>query len=413
MMALRLLSVGGLLLSGYLSFAYSGPGKYLVGCGGDSGCANALGSKWSQWFLVPVTAFSLLLYAALLFLTFKPRRTPLLAIATSLAGAALWFGSVQAFILKSFCPWCLSAHAIGFACATVIFLKLRRPAGATAPSPVAKAKQKKSAEGLRQPLMPGVLAGLAGVAVLILGQVFGPAPETHLETDIVLEKDATTPASAPGKPETGPVHTRGQGRRATFLRNKEYNVSALPHLGNPDAPHVVVKYFDYACDACRDLHADLDAFMAKHPGKFCIVLLPCPIERACNPHMPSHLNDHAHACELARVALACWRTDPASFPAVHHALFARPVMDTAKALEAVKPLTKKPLTAEALKDPWIAELLAADSEDYKRINITNTGEPNYLMPKLLVGGTRMLHGVTKSREVLFQALEYEFKIAAP
>ena len=35
------------------------------------------------------------------------------------------------------------------------------------------------------------------------------------------------------------------------------------------------------------------------------------------------------------------------------------------------------------------------------------------MPKLLVGGTRMLHGVTKSREILFQALENEFKLTKP
>ena len=49
----------------------------------------------------------------------------------------------------------------------------------------------------------------------------------------------------------------------------------------------------------------------------------------------------------------------------------------------------------------------------KRVNITNSGQPNYLMPKLLVGGTRMLHGVTKTREILFKALEQEFKIASP
>jgi uncharacterized membrane protein len=411
MMALRLLSIGGLLLSGYLSFAYAGPEKYLVGCGGGSGCADALGSKWSQWFLVPVTALSLSLYAALLFLTFKPRRTPLLAIATALAGAALWFGIVQAFILKSFCPWCLTAHAIGLTCSALIFRsKAISPSEPMLTAVGSKRKQPDLPVSTKNSMMPGVLAGLAAVAVLITGQVFGPAPDTHLETNLVLEKDKTAPT--PGKAETGPVHLRGEGRRATFLGNKEYNVTVLPHLGNPEAPHVVVKYFDYACDACRDLHGDLEVFMAKHPGKFCIVLLPCPIERACNPHMPSHLNDHAHACELARVALACWRTDPASFPAVHHALFARPVMDTAQALQAVKPLMKKPLPADTLKDPWIAEVLAADAEDYKRINITNSGQPNYLMPKLLVGGTRMLHGVTKSREILFQALEYEFKIPA-
>jgi len=89
------------------------------------------------------------------------------------------------------------------------------------------------------------------------------------------------------------------------------------------------------------------------------------------------------------------------------------VMDLSQATAAVAPLLKKPLAPDALRDPWIDEVIAADAADYKRINVTNSGELNYLMPKLLVGGTRMLHGKTRSREILFQALEHEFKLTAP
>ena len=399
-MALRLSALAGLLLSGWLLIQKaSGSITYLVGCGAGSGCANVLGSRWSQWFLVPVTALSLLLYAALLFFTFKPRRLPLLAIATCLAGAALWFGVVQAFILHSFCPWCLTAHLIGLTCSILIF----RGYGSSQAGP----------------LKPGLMAGFAATALLIAGQVFGPVPDTHQETRIVLEKDPAPKATTavPPTAETGPVHIRGEGRKVTFLGNKQYNVGTLPHIGDANAPHVLVKYYDYACNACRDLHEDLDALMRKHPGKFCIIVLPGPINRACNPNVPPHLQNHANACELAKLALACWRTDPTSFAAVHHALFSRPVLDLPKAMEVVKPLMKKPLGAEALDDPWIAEVLAADSDDYKRINFTiNNGKPgeaNYLMPKLLVGGTRMLHGVTKTREILFGAIEQEFKLTPP
>ena len=389
-MALRLSSLCGLLLSGWLLFQKAtGSITYLVGCGAGSGCANVLGSRWSQWFLVPVTALSLLLYASLLWLTFRPRKTPLITIGTCLAGAAAWFAIVQAFILHHFCPWCLSAHLIGLLCSVLIFR-----------GPTVKAQG---------PAKPGLLAGLAATAILIAGQIFGPVPDTHQETNVVINDE---PAAPSGAKESGPVHSRGEGRKVTFLGNKQYNIATLPHLGDPAAPYVVVKYFDYACDACRDLHEDQNAVMTKYPGKFCIILIPCPIDRGCNPYVPEQLKDHPHACELARLALACWRTDPASFPAVHDALFARPVLDLAKAREVVKPLMKKPLTPEASSDPWIAEVLAADAEDYKRVNITNSGQPNYLMPKLLVGGTRMLHGVTKTREVLFKALEQEFKIPA-
>ena len=397
-MALRISALAGLLLSGWLLFQKAtGSITYLVGCGAGSGCANVLGSRWSQWFLVPVTALSLLMYAALLFLTFKPRRTPLLAIGTGLAGAAVWFGLVQAFILHAFCPWCLAAHLIGITCAILIFRGQGAPQAA--------------------PIKPGLLAGLAATALLVAGQVFGPVPDTHQETNVVLAEPAGPKPATPAKAESGPVHTRGEGRKVTFLGNKQYNVETLPHLGDAKAPHVLVKYYDYACNACRDLHEDLEALMQKHPGKFCVIVLPCPINRSCNSNVPDHIQNHANACELAKLALACWRTDPESFPAVHHALFARPVLDLPKAMEIVKPRMKKPLTADAMNDPWIAEVLAADAEDYKRINFTinsaKPGEANYLMPKLLVGGTRMLHGVTKSREILFGAIEQEFKLTDP
>ena len=386
MVSLRIASLAGLLVSGWLLLQkLTGNISYLVGCGAGSGCANVLGSRWSQWFYLPVTALSLLLYGALLALTFRPRRSPMLAIATMLAGAALWFGIVQAFILASFCPWCLAAHGIGLVCAVLVF------------------RQKSDT-----PPRPALFTGLAALVLLVTGQVFGPVPDTHAETQVVL------PATSAQPDESLPVHERGEGGRVvTFLQGKKYKVGSLPHVGSPDAPHVLVKYFDYTCDACHDLHVDLDAVMERYPGKFCIILLPCPIHRACNPNVPTHLKDHAHACELARLALACWRADPASFAAVHHALFARPVVDPAKAREVIAPLLTRPLPPGALDDPWIDEILAADAADYKRVNITNTGQSNYLMPKLLVGGTRMLHGVTKSREILFKALESEFKIMKP
>jgi protein-disulfide isomerase len=382
-----------MILSGWLlSQKLTGSITYLAGCGSGSGCAGVLGSRWSQWFYLPVTALSLGLYALLFAVSFSRRRSAVLslALATCFTGAAIWFAVVQAFVLHSFCPWCLAAHLLGIGAAVILFRS------------VAWKDDSKAVK-------PGLLVGLAGLVVLVAGQVFGPVPQSHVESRVVLSNEPNA-----GKPEvTKPVHERGEGRVVTFLEGKRYNVAGLPHLGDPGAPHVLVEYYDYTCDYCRDQHQDLKAVLEKYPGKFCIIVLPCPISRECNPHVPAPVENHKYACELARLALACWKVEPSAFPSVHEALYARPVLDLAQTMEAIKPLLSKPLSQEALADPWINEVLAADAADYKRINVTNSGELNYMMPKLLVGGTRMLHGVTNSREVLFKALEHEFKIAQP
>lgn len=376
-LTLRLLALAGISLSVWLLYLKaSGSITYLVGCGAESGCANVLGSRWSQWFSVPVAGLSLGLYGVLLVLCFKPRREGFLFVGVCLGGGALWFVGLQALVIREFCPWCLTSHVVGVAAAVLAV--------------------REGTSGWRWRPFAG---GVAALVLLVLGQIFGPVPESHEESSASLESG--------GAINAGPVHSRGEGRQVS-LAGKSYHVESLPHVGAADAPHVLVKYFDYACDSCRDLHEDLEAVMALHPGKFCIILLPCPIERACNPHVPEHIGDHAHACGLARVALACWRQQPEAFAEVHHALFARPLRDPKAAMGAVRKFLAKDLPPGALEDPWIDEMLAADAEDYKRAIVTDNGLTNYLMPKLLVGGTRMLHGVTKDRQTLVAALEKEF-----
>jgi uncharacterized membrane protein/protein-disulfide isomerase len=385
---LRLLALAGLGLSSWLLILKAtGSISYLVGCGADSGCANVLGSRWSQWFLVPVSALSLVLYGGLLALTFRPLRAPLLAIGICLGGGALWFTGLQLLVLRQICPWCMTAHAIGLASAALTVRSAVVGDG-----------------GCGSHLKP-ILGGTAALALLVMGQWFGPVPNTHLESTATLPK-------AIDQNRSEPVHSRGEGRKVV-LAGKSYNVETLPHLGDPAAPHVLVKYFDYACDSCRELHADLNEAMKVFPDKLCIIVLPCPIDRSCNPSVPSHISDHQHACSLARIALACWRQQPGAFPQIHEALFARPLRGPKPALSAVRYFLDRDLAEGALQDPWIDEVLAADSEDYKRLNVTNNGLTNYLMPKLLVRDTRMLHGVTKDRQTLLSALAREFQLGSP
>jgi uncharacterized membrane protein len=97
----------------------------VVGCGGEGGCSNVLGSQWSQWFLIPVSAVSACFYLGVIVLTYKLSKSILTMAAFLLIMAAAWFMGLQVFVIKSFCPWCFTTHLIGLLTAGAIFWKAR------------------------------------------------------------------------------------------------------------------------------------------------------------------------------------------------------------------------------------------------------------------------------------------------
>lgn len=382
---LRFLSICGFLISAYLlSLKLTGQIDSIAGCGAGSGCANVLGSRWSQVFLIPVTAFSTGLYALLLASTFKPSRVVYAALAICFTGGALWFFGILIFEIKAFCPWCTAMHAIGLVSSILLVLLLRGK----------KLRYLKGGTSL------GMVGGGLAIMVFIAGQIFGPIPQTHLASGGSQEKEDKTTA----------IHARPQGKKkgrlvAVFDDNKFYNTATLPHLGSSDAPHVIVKYYDYTCEACRSMHQDLQAVAKKHPGKICMIMLPVPLNRHCNEFYPDDAKDHEHACELARLALAGWRAKPEAFEEIHEVLFTRPALPLEIAEISVAQIVGEEALSKSLNDPWVEELLKANVNDYRQIS-----KKTIKMPKLLIGKNRMLHGVTSSPEVLLHALEAEFKL---
>ncbi len=318
------------------------------------------------------------MYVGLLAGTWKPSRPLYAGLAICFAGAAVWFYGILIFVLKEFCPWCASAHLIGLTCAGLLVWILKKKEAGTGNI------------GL------GAGGGILAMAVFILGQTFGPVPDTHAVTRESLEPEDRTRA----------VHARGAGRVVSVFENKKfYNTGTLPHLGPADAPHVLVKYFDFTCAACKDMHEHLKMVVGKHPGQFCIIMLPVPLNRACNEFFPPGAEDLKHACALCRLGLAGWRAQPDAYPEVHEILFTRPVLDAEIAEIAVAQIVGEEALEKALRDPWIEEVLAANINDFRQLTATTVR-----MPKLLVGKDHMLHGVTKSPEVLLRTLEKEFNL---
>ena len=372
MRLIRLLALIGLGISGYLLILkLNGTISSIAGCGGEGGCDNVLGSKWSQWFGIPVSAFSTVLYAGLIVLTFKPRGGLLRAIAILLIAAAFWFIGLQIFVIKSFCMWCCATHLVGILTAVAILRNVPRKDGYSN--------------------APACLAALLSVAVVVLGQIFGPEPKTY-----AIEKDDTF-KDAPLPPAPRP----GEGRVISFQNGaKTFRVDLLPLLGPPDAKHVLVKYFDYTCASCLDLEGDLEKLLAKYPKDIAVIVLPTPINSACNPYLTPTMGNHQHACELARLGLAAWKASPENFPAAHKILFSRPVLDGATARTRLLNLIPAAKLDTALADPWIEEQLKANFEDFR---LLTRQKPQ--MPKILLSGDILMHGVTRTTELFIQEVE--------
>ncbi len=369
-----------MLLSAWLTYQkLTGKIDSLAGCGKGSSCSNILGSRWSVIFgSIPVSLPSFFVYLTLALSL--SRRSPLvrmvhLIIAWTLVGAAVWFIGLQTFKFSGFCKYCMATHTIGILVALGLF-RIH----------AARAKRK---------YMLAAPIGAAAVGILALIQILGPIPATHRVDQLA--------GSGDGKG----IHMKGEGRLVEFLGgHKSYRVESLPHLGNPDAKHVLVKYFDYTCESCGKMDTYLESAMSQYPDDLAVIVLPSPLNRSCNKHLPAEVHDHAKACEFAKYALAVWRADPEQFTAYHHWLFKNnTVLPEVAEAEAIKRVGESAFN-KALSDQWANQIIKQNCDDYKQF-IKRTP----VMPKLLLGGSQVLQGASTNEETFIRELEKNLHLA--
>lgn len=283
--AVRLFAAAALALSSYLLLASYRGGA--AGCSGDGGCGALLASRWSRWFALPVAAPAVGAYFAVLIATFQLQRNTratwsvLAVIAIAIAGSAIWFIGLQAFVLHRVCPYCMAAHGCGLTLSALILGRLF-------------ASRNRSGENDPARFSAGWLArlgilGAATFAVLIAGQWLAQP----VASVIAFEK--------------------------TSIRIER---EAFPSLGKKGAARFAAVFVDYTCEHCRELHHVVADVLARHPGGFEVVVLPLPLDADCNRNLRKTASPHEHACELARLALAVWRADPGRFPEIDAWLFA-------------------------------------------------------------------------------------------
>jgi len=390
--AIRLLSLAAAALATYL-FVLSISGRGLpVGCGSGSGCAEVLQSTWSAVFGIPVSGPALLAYAAVIFSTFlvKTNASPfvqemgwriLLALGTAIAASVVWFVIIQTVVIKSFCIWCMTDHAIGLLVVSCIFYGAAKRNYGEAPD------AKVSTKG---PLWPSVLIGVGFAGMLFACQLAVP----YKGGGVVRLPEGQNADSGPGA-----------DRQISILSGK---LVVLPHeepiVGSPDASHLLTVLFDYSCPHCRRTHQYLEQARERYGDVVAFIPMPMPLNSQCNPHVEETEPRFKDSCELARLALAVWNSDPTKFVEYDRWLFESEMpRELQDAKDKAEQLVGAEKLAAALSDPTIDQKIARNVQAYE----DSTAES---IPVVLSPDFAAIVGRPEDAEELFMILESDVKL---
>jgi len=305
--------------------------------------------------------------------------------------AALWFVGLQIFVLGKYCHWCMIAHGCGLTIATAILV--RRPvtgkmmlAGAglavvsmaglitgqvtaeeektyrilkVTPSTHTGAPADEVEEFFAPPMgedgnlfetsrpddvsVPKKTGGAVSASLLGL---FAPTamvsytPQEETRQEDVKEEAATeaaTPKDTSQQESTTEEKVQEEKPERRFVKmqgNLKLDPRQWPLLGSPEAEFIFVEMFDYNCPHCRDTHRAIKGACEAMGKDLAIIVLPVPLNSNCNSGVTQTGANFVQSCEISKLAVACWRLDPAKFEEFHHWMFegnAAPNYETAKA----------------------------------------------------------------------------------
>lgn len=380
--------LGLCLLGGALSLWLSiekitGNISNLAGCGQGSGCNDVLGSKWSVlWKLIPVSIVSLGLYfvtACSLWIA-HPVAVFLRRLAMWLfLGAAVWFTALQLWVIGEICRYCMVMHILGVS--TAIGLALFEPKMLT-----------------KRALLPALPLAVIGVATLAVIQIYGPVPDTYQVDEVrgdLLQL-----------PEQLPDELTSKTRRLSYLDGKlTFRLGEYPFMGSKEAPHVIVKYFDYTCAACRKAHLHVQQTLMRRPDEVAVILLPVPLNPDCNPHFPLRQKEHANACFLAHYAYTVWVSKPAAFSEYHDWLMNHPFVDVNDARAKAESLVGKEVFQRELRNPKVRKMMDASISHYAAFVHLNP-----VMPKILLGQSLLMHGKAQDADAFEASLKEKLRL---
>lgn len=438
---MRFLALLASAVSGYLVWVALSAGN-AVGCGGAMDCNAVLSSSWSKWFGLPVSIPAFSMYLTLLFVLVlagplapeNVRRlawTLITAMTALAAAAALWFVSLQFFVIHEFCTWCFTIHVSGCGLFLLTLVagrislgrKLLAAAGAAAIGMAVLVTgqflqkeqggavvQEVNNDGGAPPVRfddelfqmnAGLAVGKAGADSSFLPDETDQPPTADSSADAANDdgEDGADGAATADGPADRVVSKQPQ-RIITVLAGKaELNAYRYPAVGPYDADHVIVELFDYTCPYCRQMYHHLEKAREIFGDQIVILLLPAPLCSDCNPHIHRTGEEHKDACQLAALSLALWRIDPEQFPAYHRWLMTGDrAPSAADARAKAEQLVGADRLAAELADPRLQERLAIGVQLYA---LAKLGK----IPKLLLPHVVITYGPSVSGDEVLEKLE--------
>ena len=270
--AMFVLAATAAVVSTYLLWLTMHSDGAVLGCDNAAfDCDLVLGSRWSVWLGLPVSALGLCTYLIVIVATLvaamthstRTRRAAwvvLSAAAVAASGAALWFIGLQAFDLESYCPYCLAVHSCGLTLTIALVLKTvlgtRVPTESTNAAAVLLGQDRQRVEVPTRPsdagsglTVPGIALGVCGVSVLVAGQILLP-PSIEVQefaeavpTADVLEEPKTKSEStdpigrSTSLPSTATESEQADlGERTTDLISPDQSPASQPLQESPPVP---------------------------------------------------------------------------------------------------------------------------------------------------------------------------------
>jgi uncharacterized membrane protein/protein-disulfide isomerase len=356
--------------------------------------------------------------------------------------AALWFIFVQKFLLNHWCKYCLIAHCCGLFIGTVLLLarplgsrvNLRMGTLALAGLAVLAVGQTFSQEPDKfqfetydQPTesdldgsQPGAeeeagdfifdapdifeapgfgfllqprlfryqqLAGSLLVSRLSLGTPLAGTltyPNREQEEQQDQQSQKSEEDQKTDKKES--AATPAKERRLAEMRGGKAKlvINQWPHCGNDNAEYAVIEMFDYNCRHCRSTHQAVKAAKEQMGEKLAVIALPVPLNNRCNKQVNQTLPQFLESCDLAKLAIAVWRTNPEKFGEFHNYMFTGP---TAPNYASAKKQAESLVDATQLNEILATDLPQAYIEKHVQLYQAAGGGT---IPKLLFKSTAIV-----------------------